>query len=318
MTHILVTGAAGFIGSHFARHCLRLGWHVTALDRLDNAGNQARLAPLVADYPDQLRVVWHDLRAELKRSDLPDRLDYIVHMAAGSHVERSVMDPLLFVQDNVVGTVQLLEYARRHQRQAKFLYFSTDEVFGPAPPDVWFAEHSRHEPENPYAASKAAGEQFCPAYAHQYGMAILVTHCGNVYGPGQDSEKFIPLVIGKLRRGETVQIHSRDGVAASRLYIHVDDVCRATLVALLRGGTICDDHTGRYNIVPEREWSNIEVACKLAELTGRPLHYELCENPPNRVKPDMRYALCDNKLGALGWEPIVKLEDGLRDLVEQT
>lgn len=316
MTRVLITGAAGFIGHHFTRTCLERGWHVTTLDRLDSAGNQARLAPLQAKYGARCEVLWHDLRAELKPQQFPERYDYIVHMAAGSHVERSVKDPLLFVADNVLGTVNILEYVRHHQKQAKLLYFSTDEVFGPAPPDVSFHEHARHEPENPYAASKAAAEQFCPAYAHQCGLQIVVTHCGNVYGPGQDGEKFIPLVIGKLLRGETVQIHSRDGVPASRLYIHVDDVCRATLTALLRGGTICDDHTGRYNIVADREWSNIDVACLLAQYTGRPLHFELVENPPNRVKPDMRYALTDNKLGALGFEPRVKLEDGLRALVE--
>ena len=315
MTRILVTGSAGFIGAVFTRHCLELGWHVTALDRLDHAGNQQRLAAIQSRYPDRLGIIWHDLRAELKPSQFPDKYDYVVHMAAGSHVDRSLRDPLQFVQDNVVGTANLLEFCRHHQPQAKVLYFSTDEIFGPAGDGISFAEHSRFEPENHYAATKAAAECFCPAYAHQCGMQIAVTHCCNAYGPGQDGEKFIPLCIGKIQRGETVQIHSRNGVPSSRLYIHVDDVCGATLTVLLKGGVICDDKSGRYNIVAAKEWSNLEVAAMIAELLGRPLRWELVESPPNRVKPDMRYALTDNKLGVLGWEPRVSLEAGLRALL---
>lgn len=312
MTRILITGACGFIGSSFTRHCLDLGWHVTALDRLDHAGNQARLAPLQARFHDRLEIIWHDLRAEIKPSRLPHKYDYVVHMAAGSHVDRSLRDPLQFVQDNVVGTANLLEWCRHHQPEAKILYFGTDECFGPAADGVSFHEHSRFEPENHYAATKAAAECFCPAYAHQCGMQIVVTHCCNAYGPGQDAEKFIPLCVGKLERGETIQIHARDGKPSSRLYIHVDDVCRATLTVLLKGGIICDDKSGRYNIVADAEYSNLHVAGVLARLLGKPLKYELTSGSPNRVKPDMRYALTDNKVRELGWLPMVQLEDGLR------
>jgi dTDP-glucose 4,6-dehydratase len=316
--NILITGAAGFIGSHFARHVLeQTAYSVVSLDRLDDAGNLARLAELKQRFPDRLRIVHHDLRAEIKPADLPETFKYIVHMAAGSHVDRSLSHVLQFVQDNVAGTANLLEWARWHQPGVKVLYFSTDEVFGPAPEGVEYSEHSRHEPENHYAATKAGAEALCPAYAHQCKMPIVVTHCCNVYGPMQHGEKFIPLVIGKIKRGEMVQIHARGGVSSSRLYIHVDDVSRATMTVLEKGGVICDDQTGRYNIRPDAEQSNLDVAASIAELLELPFQFELVENPPNRIKPDMRYGISDAKLRALGWAPRVPFHVGLAELVKQ-
>jgi dTDP-glucose 4,6-dehydratase len=318
---ILVTGAAGFILSHFARHVLdaRCDWTVVGLDRLDEAGSQERLAPLMQAHPGRLRFVWHDLRAAINPalfSELQKPFDYVVHGAAMSHVNRAIEDPPAAVLDNVLGTAHLLEYCRRYQPSAKVLYFSTDEVFGPAADGVAFGEHARWEPENAYAATKAGGEALCPAYAHQYGMRILVSHCCNAYGPGQYREKFIPLCTEKVLRGETVQVHARDGVAASRLYIHVDDVAAATLAVLERGGCIADDRTGRYNIVAAQELSNLYVAQEIATILGVPLNYEFVENPPGRPKPDLRYALTGEKLHRMGWRPVVDFESGLRETVE--
>lgn len=208
MTRILVTGGAGFIGSHFIRHLLdETDWDIVSLDRLDEAGDQNRCATLIGP---RLKNVWHDLRATISPSvarQLGGDFKYIVHMAAASHVMRSVKDPIGFVLDNALGTANLLEYARLAE-PSKTLYFSTDEVFGPAPIGTSFDEYSAHNPNNPYAASKAAAEALCPAWANTYGLPICVTHCTNVYGPGQNDEKFIPLVVGKVLRGETVQIHA--------------------------------------------------------------------------------------------------------------
>lgn len=318
-TRILVTGAAGFILSHFVRHVLTTTeYEVVSLDRLDEAGTLDRLAELKSRHPRQLQCVWHDLRAAINPdhfSELRRPFDYVVHGAAMSHVNRAIEWPTEAVLDNVLGTANLLEYVRRYQRGAKALYFSTDEVFGPAPEGVAFSEHARWEPENAYAATKAGGEALCPAYAHQYGLRIQVTHCCNAYGPGQYREKFVPLCIEKIASGEMVQIHARGGVPSSRLYIHVDDVARATLTVLQKGGCIGDDKTGRYNIVAAMEWSNLAVAQKIADILGKPLHYELVENPPGRPKPDQRYALTGEKLRRLGWEPVIPLDEGLRRTV---
>ncbi len=319
MTTILLTGAAGFIGSHLTRYILEhTDWTVVGLDRLDPAGDQQRLAPLVEQHGKRLRVVFHDLRAAINPERLrPHEFQYVAHLAAGSHVDRSVRDPVGFVQDNVLGTAHLLEYVRQHQPTCdKALYFSTDEVFGPAAEGVVHDEHASFHPTNPYAAAKAGGEALCPAWAEQYGMPIVVSHCSNAYGPTQDREKFIPLCAEKVKTEQIVQIHSARGKVSSRLYIHVDDVSSAVLTILTKGGTIHDPTSGRYNIVAAEELSNLLVAQQIAELVGRPLRHELVENPPNRPRPDMRYALSGKKLEALGWAPSIPFELGLRDALQ--
>lgn len=320
MTRILITGAAGFIYSNVTKYILaNRDWSVVTLDRLDEAGSLMRLEGAQEQYRGRLRHVWHDLRSALNPQHfsalLSQPFDYIVHGAACSHVNRATLRPLEAAYDNVIGTVNMLDYARHYQPQAKFLYVSTDEIFGPAPAGVEFDEHSRWEPENPYASAKAAGEAFCPAYAHQFGMQICVTRCANVYGPNQYREKYIPLCVEKIAKGEVVQIHARDGVPASRLYIHVDDVAEATLAVLEKGGVIAGPTSGRYNIAPEKEWSNLTVAEMISDQLGHALRFELVENPPGRPKPDMRYSLSCDKLKSLGWAPRVVFEEGLRRTV---
>lgn len=314
---ILVTGGAGFIGSNFIAYVLEnTSYSVLSIDRLDDAGSLERLAAIKSRYPTRLHCRWHDLRAVITPDVAPGEFAYIVHMAAGSHVDRSHADPIGFVLDNVLGTANLLEWARKYQPRTKLLYFGTDEQFGPAPPGVEYREHDRFEPENQYAATKAGAELLCLAYVHQHGMPIVATHCCNVYGPNQSAEKFIPLAIGKIQRGELLQIHARGGVSSSRLYIQVDDVSRAVLTVLERGGVIHDDRSGRYNIRADEEMSNLDVAHNIAALLELPLRYELVENPPNRPKPDMRYGLSDDKLRALGWAPRVGFDEGLADVVD--
>lgn len=321
MTRVLVTGAAGFIYSNFVRYALehRPDWRIVTLDRLDEAGSLERLAALRMANPSRLSCVWHDLKEAINpvhSPELREPFDYIVHGAAMSHVDRAIADPPGAVKDNVLGTSYLLEYVRHHQSRAKCLLVSTDEVFGPAPEGVEFGEHARMEPENAYAAAKAGGELLGPAYAHQYGLSIVTTRCSNAFGPNQYREKFIPLCIERIQEGRVVQIHSRNGVPSSRLYIYVDDVASATLTVLERGGTIQDASSGRYNIVSSSELSNLYVAQTIALLLGKELQYELVENPPGRPKPDQRYAISAEKLKRLGWAPRVTFEDGLRSTLE--
>jgi dTDP-glucose 4,6-dehydratase len=319
MTKLLLTGAAGFIGSHFARHLLdSTDWEVQSLDKLDDAGSLGRLEPLRTKHPTRMFSTWHDLRAPINPDTVMWRrgsVDYIVHMAAQSHVDRSILDPVGTLQDNVIGTANLLEYVRREQPQARVLYFSTDEVFGPAEAQS-FDEHDAHYPTNPYAAGKSAAEQLIPAYAHQYGVQCVVTHCTNAYGPGQYKEKFIPLVVGKVLRGEVVQIHGRRVAhdtfqSSSRYYVHVQDIAEATLLLLEKGGVVAGRGTGRYNIAGDVERFNITVAQDIAKVLERELHYEPVERPPSRPEPDMRYALAGRRLKELGWSPRVDFEDGL-------
>jgi len=316
---VLVTGGAGFIGSNLTRYILaNTDYSVVSLDRLDEAGSLERLAGLEREYRGRLTCVWHDLRSAINPvhfDPLTQPFKYVAHLAAMSHVERAIKDPIGAVLDNVLGTANLLEYIRHYQPETKCLLFSTDEVFGPAKPGESFDEYARFNAENSYAATKAGAEALAPAYAHQYGLQLVVSRCANCYGPGQYREKFIPLCIDKIGRGEVVQIHARDGVSSSRLYIHTDDVSRAVLTILEKGGVICGDLSGRYNISPGVEWSNLEVAERISDLLGHALRFELIERPAGRPKPDMRYALTCERLRALGWSPRITLDEGLRQVV---
>lgn len=313
---ILITGAAGFIGANLTRYILEnTGYSVASLDRLDDAGNLERLAALKQRFPGRLDCYHHDLRAPIHDSYIRGAFQYIAHLAAGSHVDRSVRNPLEFVQDNCVGTANLLEWARKHHPTTKLLYFSTDEVVGAADDGESFDELSPMAPTNPYAAAKAAGEVLCPAWAATYGMPIAITRCTNVYGPMQHREKFIPLCIERIARGETIQIHSRGAVSSTRYYVHVDDVSRAVLTVLEQGGTLGGRGTGRYGISGDREYSNLDVAERIARLMGKTLRYEQVDFVPNRPRHDMRYCIKSSRLEALGWKPQVDFDAGLAAVV---
>lgn len=336
---VLVTGGAGFIGHHLLDRILSdTDWELVCLDRLDHAGNLGRLAALESftAHRKRCRVVFHDLRAAISPSVASSlgSFDYIAHLAAGSHVDRSVLDPGGFALDNVVGTINLLDWARTGgiKSGGKTLIFSTDEVFGPAGVGDLFGEGARLNPNNPYAATKAGGELMAPAYANTYGMRLQVTRCANVFGPRQDSEKFIPLVIRKVLAGETVQIHARwerfevNGFSAAmpvqrpatRLYTYQANVTSAVLHVLEHGECIQgeDASSGRYNISGGEELSNLVVAQRIAALLGKALHHELVVDPPGRPKPDFRYAIDASKLIASGWAPTIGFEEGLAITVE--
>lgn len=316
MKNLLLTGGCGFLGAALCRYVLaNTDWDVTVLDKLDEAGSLNRIAGLRDGYPSRLRMFWHDLRAPINPVMLRDhgRFDYVAHLAAASHVDRSIIDPTGYILDNVLGTGHLLDYVRRNHLDAKTLVFSTDEVFGPAPDGIEYDEYSAHCSHNPYAASKAGAEALCPAFAITYGMQITVSHCTNLYGPSQYREKFVPLVAEKVSRGELVQIHTVGGTIASRYFLHVSDAARAVVTILERGGVIYGPDSGKYNITGDREHGMLSVAQQIADVLGKPLHHELVENPTSRPRPDRRYAIRGDKLAALGWSPQVDFETGLRD-----
>ena len=212
---VLITGGAGFIAHHLIETILdNTDWTIVSLDRLDFSGNLNRLEDIMKKYsPEQkkrVEIVFHDLRAEInpQTAGLIGDCQLVLHLAAGSHVDRSIEFPMEFVQDNVIGTVNLLNYARTLKNLEKFVYFSTDEVFGPAPEGVDYKERDRYNATNPYSASKAAGEEMCVAFENTYNMPIIVTHTMNVFGERQHPEKFIPKAIRYARDGLTLTIHS--------------------------------------------------------------------------------------------------------------
>ena len=262
---ILVTGGAGFVGHHVIETLLReTNFEVVSLDRLDTSGTLSRLSHILEINPkwkSRLSVVWHDLKAPLNDyvvKQLGD-ITHVLHLAAGSHVDRSIEYPMEFVMDNVVGTANLLDYARINLKETLefFLSFSTDEVFGPAPEGVFYKEDDRYRSGNPYSATKAGAEELCMAYENTYKMPILVSHTMNVFGNRQHPEKFIPLLIGNIRDGKKTYIHSNADCtkAGTRHYVDAKDVADAVLF-LMDSGKAGE----KYNIVGKEETNNLQLA----------------------------------------------------------
>jgi dTDP-glucose 4,6-dehydratase len=212
--------------------------------------------------------------------------------------------------DNVIGTFNILEHARRGC--SKFVYFSTDEVFGPAPVGTAYKEWDRYRSTNPYSATKAGGEELTLAYHNTYGVPAMITHTMNVFGERQHPEKYIPGTIAKCRDGELVTVHSdvTRTRAGSRFYIHARNVADA-LVHVLKKGTPGD----KYNIVGEVECDNLRLAQLIAKFVGKPLFHEMVDFHSSRPGHDLRYALDGTKLAELGWTPKVNFEDSLERVV---
>ena len=316
---VLITGGAGFIGHAIMEHLLETtDFDVVSLDRLDTSGCLDRINDVItknSSWGKRVRVVWHDLKAPLSSHVIHklENIDYILHLAAGSHVNRSIKYPLEFVMDNIVGTCNLLDYARQHLDSLKlFLYFSTDEVFGPAPPGVTFKENDRYNAKNPYAATKAGAEELCNAFANTYGIPVVITHTMNAYGPRQHLEKFIPIVINKLRNDEKITIHSnKTGTeSSSRRYLFSRDVGEA-MKFLIFNHTVGE----KYNICADAETDNLTLAKMIATIMKKELKYEFCYPDDTRPGNDFRYSVCGEKLSELGWKQQVTLEEGLAETI---
>jgi dTDP-glucose 4,6-dehydratase len=323
---ILVTGGAGFIGSNFVLHWMRnADASVVNLDLLTYAGNPDNLAALHGDS--RHRLVAGDIcNAELVASLLREhRPRFIVHFAAESHVDRSIVDPGAFIRTNVQGTFTLLEQARIYwselkdaeRREFRFLHVSTDEVYGTlGPEDPAFSESTAYAPNSPYAASKAASDHLARAYYHTYGLPVLTTNCSNNYGPFQFPEKLIPLVILNALEGKPLPVYG-DGRNV-RDWLFVEDHCSAICTVLERG------RAGEtYNIGGSSERKNIDVVTSICDLVDelRPVpalspRRNLITFVADRPGHDRRYAIDATKISReLGWSPASNFEDGLRKTV---
>lgn len=328
----LLTGGAGFIGSHMIEHLLRhTDWNIVVLDRLDAAGSLNRLYGMPSWGTHRHRVEYrhHDLRAPVSTGVAAELVgpfgnspfDRVIHMAAGSHVDRSVTEPTLFVLDNVLGTEHLLELLLKpgvfRRDTGRALHVSTDEVFGSAPPGIAFKPWDRFNPTNPYSATKAGAESLVVALAATFELPLLVVHMTNVTGPNQAPEKFLPIAMECIASGVEVPIHAVNGQVCARYYVDVENVCSAMLCVLDRGQLLDgSERAGRYNISGDVELSNIDLCKKVARIMGREFKYRLVEGPPGRLKPDLRYCIDDAETRALGWKPPVKFDDGLARTVE--
>jgi dTDP-glucose 4,6-dehydratase len=307
--NLLVTGGCGFIGANFV-HEQRRQYpqdRLVVLDALTYCGNLRNLESLSSDPGVAFvrgDICDADRVAQLLRDD---HMDAIVHFAAESHVDRSILGPLPFVQTNVVGTTVLLEAARKAQVQ-RFLHVSTDEVYGTlGPTDPPFTEETPLAPRSPYAASKAASDHLALAYAHTYGLPVVVTRCSNNYGPFQFPEKLLPLMILSALADQPLPVYG-DGQQV-RDWIYVEDHCRGIDAALRRGrpGAV-------YNFGGRAERTNLEMVHAILELVGKPR--SLIRFVADRLGHDRRYAVeCSRAEHELDWHARWSLDDGLRETV---
>ena len=332
MKKVLVTGGAGFISHHLIYYLIKnTNWHIVSLDRLDYSGNLNRLDSILSLLSNQeksrVKVVFHDLKSEINpwiKKEIGE-VDIILHLAAGSHVDRSINYPMEFVLDNVVGTANILDYARYINEKnglERIIYFSTDEVFGPAPKGIDYKENDRYNSTNPYSATKAGGEELAVAYENTYGLPVYVTHTMNVFGERQHPEKFIPMCIRKIRDGETVTIHSdkTKKIPGSRHYIHAEDVAEAIHFLLTNKTDFKPDFGGakcpKFNIVGSEELNNLELAKIIATSQEKKLNYEMVDFHSSRPGHDLRYSLSGEKMKKLGWTPSIMLTERIKQVVD--
>ena len=324
---VLITGGAGFIGSNLIMHLLQTSdWNIVHLDALTYAGNLDGWGQWL-DHPRHQFVHGSIGDAALVKHLLEThKPDAVMHLAAESHVDRSIDGPALFVQTNVCGTAVLLEQCLHYWRTMpagqrehfRFVHLSTDEVHGSlSADDAPFTESTRYAPRSPYAATKAAADHLVHAWHHTYGFPCIVANCSNNYGPRQFPEKLIPLAILKMLQGESIPLYG-DG-SQIRDWLHVQDHCRA-LVAILERGIIGD----RYIIGTGQETSNLVLLKQLCRLMderqpredGQP-HDSAIAFVSDRPGHDQRYAIDASHLRqSLQWQPHFSLSDGLRETID--
>ena len=300
---LLVTGGLGFIGSNFVRLVLaeRPSWDIVNLDAVTYAGNPANLEDVAGDP--RYRFIKGDVTDAARSAEAMAGCEAVVHFAAESHVDRSILSSEPFVRTNVLGTVTLLDVARARPR-CRFVQVSTDEVYGSLKPgDAPFTERTPLDPTSPYSASKAAADHLALAYARTHGLDVVITRCSNNYGPYQFPEKLIPLMITNATERQPLPVYG-DGLQV-RDWIHVEDHCRGVLAALEQGrpGEV-------YNFGGNAERTNMEIVRRIVAALGA--SPDLISHVTDRPAHDRRYAMDATKAAAaLGWTPRWTFEEGL-------
>lgn len=319
---ILITGGAGFIGSHVVRHFVERypDSQIFNLDKLTYAGNLENLKDI------ELRPNYTFLKAdivdeqEMFRIFERYRFDYVIHLAAESHVDRSISNPNAFIFANVVGTVNLLNAARRIWNGdfdgKRFYHVSTDEVYGSLGAEGFFTEETKYDPRSPYSASKAGSDHLVKAYFHTFGLPIVLSNCSNNYGSYQFPEKLIPLFINNILHKRPLPVYGKG--ENIRDWLWVEDHVRAIETILLHGKT-----GETYNIGGNNEWKNIDLIRLLCKIMDKKLNRSAGESEQlitfvkDRAGHDMRYAIDASKLKKeLGWAPSLQFEEGLEKTVD--
>lgn len=316
--NILITGGAGFIGSHVVEHFVNSypQYHIVTLDKLSYAGDMKNLSEII--NAENHTFIEGDITDAKRVEDIFDSysIDGVLHLAAESHVDRSISAPMVFAVNNIIGTLTLLEAARKawagNFEGKRFHHISTDEVYGALPLDAGsFTEHSRYEPHSPYSASKASSDHFVRAYHDTYGLPTVITNCSNNYGERQYPEKLIPLFINNILSRKPLPVY---GTGCNvRDWLYVGDHVSALDTVFHRGK---DGDT--YNIGGGNEWSNIALIHKLIEIVDRELgraegeSLSLISYVTDRAGHDLRYAIDSTKLTSeLGWRATMPFDEGL-------
>ncbi len=319
---IMVTGGAGFIGSHVIRLFVNKypQYRIVNLDALTYAGNLANLA----DIEERPNYVFEkgDITEEAGMDDLFARyhFDAVIHLAAESHVDRSIMDPLAFVKTNVIGTVTLLNTCRKYWKDnmagKRFYHVSTDEVYGSLGKEGFFTEETPYDPHSPYSASKAASDHFVMAYHDTYGLPVVMSNCSNNYGSHHFPEKLIPLMINNIKNNKPLPVYGKGENV--RDWLFVEDHARAIDTIFHKGKT-----GDSYNIGGFNEWKNLDIVHLLCGMMDRKLNRPpgtsaaLITYVKDRPGHDLRYAIDATKLNKeLGWQPSLQFEEGLEKTVD--
>lgn len=325
MKKILLTGAAGFVGSHILSHLLKhTNYEIVCVCSWRHRGAPFRILDdkNYQDNKERVKIITHDLISpfteDVKRQIGKPQI--ILNIASESHVDRSITEPVSFIQNNVNLVLNMLEFAREIKPEV-FLQFSTDEVYGQAPLGVDHKEWSPIIPSNPYSASKAAQEAIAISYWRTYGVPLIITNGMNIFGERQDKEKFVQLCIDRVENGEEIVIHGYpDGkTAGSRFYIHARNVADAILHII---NTVKPtlypnvDRPERFNIVGEVEIDNLTMAQIIAKYVGKDLKYKMVDFHSSRPGHDCRYALNGEKLAKTGWKPKVSFDQSLKKVVD--
>jgi len=307
---VLVTGGAGFIGGNFVQYMVNKypDYEIYNLDLLTYAGD------LIKHKTIEGKENYHFIKADIVDRDTilalfeKERFDYVTHLAAESHVDRSITIPEIFVRTNVLGTQVLLDAAKTIG-VTKFLHVSTDEVYGELDFDStsFFTEDSPLQPNSPYSASKASSDMFVRAYHETYGLPINITRCSNNYGPYQFPEKLIPLTISRVINDQKIPIYG-DGKNI-RDWLHVYDHCTAIDLVLHKG-----ENGEIYNIGGHNERTNLEVVKTIINILGK--SEEIIEFVPDRLGHDKRYAIDLTKITALGWQPTFTFQTGIAQTIQ--
>lgn len=321
---ILITGAAGFFGSHMIEEVLvNTSWNIVALCRLSNIGDMNRLVSSkhIQLHSNRIKFLYHDLKFDISEhlSDSIGRIDYIAHLAANSHVDRSITHPKQFFEDNVIGTVNLLEWYRKKCPYAIFINYLTDEVFGPAPEDYDFKEDDRWRPSNPYSGSKCGQGAAGICYHITYGLPIISTYTMNMFGERQNKEKLISKAIYSIKNNLVIPIHCKlDNFGnveyvGERHWLHARNAANATLFLFNHG--VGGEH---YNVVGQDSFKNDEIVQRVADIIGKKPLLEYVDFHKTRPGHDRRYALDGTKLKNMGWIPPMDFSMSLKKTIEWT